>query len=142
MFVGASLGGTGGGIKTLTAVVILLAIYSYIKGRGEVVVFERSIPPRVVYKAMVILSLSLAYTTATVGLSVGNLRVGVRAYAVNELHGRFLERLGIKGVYEVAVPPSMHGKSLRTHRPASTLVQSGKVSNPKNRHMGRKSSCT
>ncbi len=97
MFVGASPGGTGGGIKTLTAVVIFLAIYSYIRGRGEVVVFERSIPPRVVYKAMVILSLSFAYTTlaslviseaerkpllhslfevvsafATVGLSVGN----------------------------------------------------------------------
>ncbi len=63
MFIGASPGGTGGGVKTVTMSVILVAVYSYIKGQSEVVIFERSISQSVIYKAMVILSISFAYTT-------------------------------------------------------------------------------
>jgi len=65
MFVGASPGGTGGGIKTTTFAVIFLAVCSYIKGKGEVRVFERSVGTEQIYRAMVILSLSILFISFT-----------------------------------------------------------------------------
>jgi len=61
MFIGASPGGTGGGIKTTTFTVMLLSVLSYIRGRAEVVVFERSIARTQIHRAMVIISLSFTY---------------------------------------------------------------------------------
>ncbi len=61
MFIGASPGGTGGGIKTTTFSVIVLAVFSYVKGRSEVVVFKRKVPDVQIHRAMVILSLSALY---------------------------------------------------------------------------------
>ncbi|WP_025270423.1 TrkH family potassium uptake protein [Hippea sp. KM1] len=58
MFIGASPGGTGGGIKTTTAFVVLKAIYSYIRGERDVDAFKRKVPDEVVYKSFVVLSLS------------------------------------------------------------------------------------
>ncbi|MFN3599505.1 MAG: TrkH family potassium uptake protein [Aquificaceae bacterium] len=65
MFIGASPGGTGGGIKTITATVIFLATISYIKGRTDVRVFGRRLMESQVHRAMVILSLAFAYNTFT-----------------------------------------------------------------------------
>ncbi len=65
MFIGASPGGTGGGIKTTTFAVILLSVLSYIRGTGEVRVFERSIGSAQIHRAMVILSLSILYVSLT-----------------------------------------------------------------------------
>jgi len=97
MFIGASPGGTGGGIKTTTFVVILIAVYSFVRGREQSVIFERSISENTIKKALVILSLSIFFINfvnllldkfenkhflytmfevvsafSTVGLSVGN----------------------------------------------------------------------
>ncbi len=97
MFIGASPGGTGGGIKTTTFAVILVAVLRYVRGENEVVIFERRIRERQIHRAMVILSLSTLYVAvinflldkfeekdflstffevvsafSTVGLSVGN----------------------------------------------------------------------
>ena len=97
MFIGASPGGTGGGIKTITAAVIFLAVLSYTRGFQEVRVFGRRLVDAQIHRAMVILSLAFGYTTfmafllsevekqkllptlfevvsafSTVGLSVGN----------------------------------------------------------------------
>ncbi len=58
MFIGASPSGTGGGIKTTTAFVVFLSIYSYIRGEEEVVVFKRKVPFDVIQRAFVIFSLS------------------------------------------------------------------------------------
>ncbi len=58
MFIGASPGGTGGGVKTTVAATVALAIYSYIRGEREVVAFKRKIPDEVVYKSFVIVVLS------------------------------------------------------------------------------------
>lgn len=44
MFIGAPAGGTGGGIKTTTFAVILLFVWSLLKGQQEVNIFERRIP--------------------------------------------------------------------------------------------------
>jgi trk system potassium uptake protein TrkH len=43
MFIGAPAGGTGGGIKTTTFAVILLFVWSLLKGQQEVNIFERRI---------------------------------------------------------------------------------------------------
>ena len=61
MFAGASPGGTGGGVKTTTLAVMLLSIFSYIRGVSEVVVFKRSIPSHQIHRAMVIITLSFTY---------------------------------------------------------------------------------
>ncbi len=61
MFIGASPGGTGGGIKTTTFAVIVYSVISYIGGRRHPVIFFRRIPESTIYKSMVIITLSLFY---------------------------------------------------------------------------------
>jgi len=57
MFVGASPGGTGGGIKTTTLGVIISFLWSQLKGRGSHInVFKKEVPPDTVCKALAILS--------------------------------------------------------------------------------------
>lgn len=63
MFIGASPGSTGGGIKTTTFSVIILAIYNYIKGSNSVNVNYRRINEDQIYKALVIFSISFIYIT-------------------------------------------------------------------------------
>jgi trk system potassium uptake protein TrkH len=54
MFIGASPGSTGGGIKTVTALVILLYIWTVMSNKEHTVIFHRSVSPRVIYKSLVI----------------------------------------------------------------------------------------
>ena len=52
MFIGASPGGTGGGIKTTTFASITLAGISSFKGRNSITIFKRKIPRGTVYRAL------------------------------------------------------------------------------------------
>jgi Trk-type K+ transport system membrane component len=52
MFVGASPGGTGGGIKTTTFATLMGATRSTLQGREEVVIHRRQIPDTVVLRAV------------------------------------------------------------------------------------------
>lgn len=54
MFIGASPGSTGGGVKTTTALVILLFVWTVISNKEHTVVFRRSISPRTIYKSLTI----------------------------------------------------------------------------------------
>lgn len=97
MFIGASPGSTGGGIRTVTFTVIFLTIYNYIKGRRDVNFYYRRINNEQIHRTLVIFALSFTYITlvalflsklekvtfpqslfetisafSTVGLSVGN----------------------------------------------------------------------
>jgi trk system potassium uptake protein TrkH len=54
MFIGGSPGGTAGGIKTTTAVLLVLALVAAVCGRWQVTAFGRRIPHRSVYKAIAI----------------------------------------------------------------------------------------
>ena len=58
MFIGGSPASTGGGIKTTTIAVIFAAIWSLIRGREDVVIFERTVPPIVIFRAMSIFFVS------------------------------------------------------------------------------------
>lgn len=61
MFIGASPVSTGGGIKTTTAMVLIMTMVGVIKGREDTVIFGRRIKKSVVYKtlSLTVLSMSL-----------------------------------------------------------------------------------
>jgi trk system potassium uptake protein TrkH len=114
MFIGGSPGGTAGGVKTITAIVVFLTIWSYIRGKSEVLFCKRAIPEDTIKKSLVILSVGFLLETmaalilsrlentpvvytmfetvsafSTVGLSVGN--GGVLSYCANfETFGKIL----------------------------------------------------
>jgi len=60
MFIGASPGSTGGGIKTSTFMVIFANTHSIIKGETEVHLFNRTIPKRVIQEAISVVGISLS----------------------------------------------------------------------------------
>ena len=55
MFIGASPGSTGGGIKTSTFAILLLSVRSILKGKPAVEAFRRTIPASGVLKALALL---------------------------------------------------------------------------------------
>lgn len=56
MLVGGSSGSTAGGVKTVTMVVLLLFMWSRIRGKSSVSVFKRTVPERQVLDAMTVVS--------------------------------------------------------------------------------------
>lgn len=70
MFVGASPGSTGGGIKTSTFAVLCLSIWSIFRGREDIEVFKRRIPREILGKALAIVFCSMLLVfTATLLLA-------------------------------------------------------------------------
>ncbi|MBN2726409.1 Trk family potassium uptake protein [Candidatus Mcinerneyibacteriota bacterium] len=61
MFIGASPGSTGGGIKTTTFGILVATVWSYLKSRDQVILFKRRIPSRLAYRAMSLVIISFAY---------------------------------------------------------------------------------
>ena len=59
MFIGASPGSTGGGIKTCTFAVILATVYRMVKGKRQVVIRKKSIAEHISTKAISIAVISL-----------------------------------------------------------------------------------
>jgi trk system potassium uptake protein TrkH len=71
MFIGASPGGTGGGIKTTTFVVPLTVIRAMLLGRQDAEIFHRRLDPVVVYKAVTLALAGVAFVvTMAVALSI------------------------------------------------------------------------
>lgn len=54
MFIGASPGSTGGGVKTTTFVLFLYMLFSGLKGNDELVIMKRNIKTRNAYKAVAV----------------------------------------------------------------------------------------
>jgi trk system potassium uptake protein TrkH len=63
MFVGASPGGTGGGIKTSTFGTMLVGVWAGMAGRSDVTAFHRRIPQETVIRAFSVALLAFALTT-------------------------------------------------------------------------------
>ena len=57
MLIGGSSGSTAGGVKTVTMMVLLLFLWSRIRGKGSVCVFKQSVPDNQVLDAMTIVSI-------------------------------------------------------------------------------------
>ncbi|GAV25118.1 potassium uptake protein KtrB [Carboxydothermus islandicus] len=60
MFIGASPGSTGGGVKTTTFAVLTLAVINIILGRDEILVYNRRLPREQIFKAIAIVMISLS----------------------------------------------------------------------------------
>jgi trk system potassium uptake protein len=77
MFIGASPGGTGGGIKTTTFAALIAATRSTLRGHDQVVVRNREIPPKVILKAVgVTLGSGLFILLMALLLGLGNTTAG------------------------------------------------------------------
>ncbi len=61
MFIGASPGGTGGGIKTTTFAVIFLSILQVLKGEKQLNVFNRKIPEEIVKRCFTLFFLAISW---------------------------------------------------------------------------------
>ncbi len=61
MFVGASPGSTGGGIKTTTFATLILTVRHIIRRQPDVVLFERRLPEMQIHKAVAIFFLSMSW---------------------------------------------------------------------------------
>lgn len=61
MFIGASPGSTGGGIKTTSAGLLYSAVIASLKRRSAVVIFNRSIPFQLINRALALTIVSMVY---------------------------------------------------------------------------------
>lgn len=61
MFIGASSGSTGGGIKTSTFVIIFIALWGTVKGKRQFTLGERNIPKEILLKAFSIFIFSATF---------------------------------------------------------------------------------
>lgn len=68
MFIGASPTSTGGGIKTTTAVVLIAAVLSVMRGSDDAIVLKRRIDKFTVYRALSILTVALFVVLVTAGI--------------------------------------------------------------------------
>lgn len=60
MFIGASPGSVGGGVKTTTFAIYIMMIVSYLRGKEDVELFDRTIPREIVSKALATIGTSFA----------------------------------------------------------------------------------
>ena len=71
MFIGASPGSTGGGIKTTTLGVLFASLVSIVRGRNRIELYHKSISYTILNRALVIFAFSVSViTVATILLSI------------------------------------------------------------------------
>ncbi|MGK9476851.1 TrkH family potassium uptake protein [Melioribacter sp. OK-6-Me] len=63
MFIGASPGGTGGGVKTTTFALLFYGSIAILKNKKEVSIYNRAIPNEVIIKALIKAGLSIFFIT-------------------------------------------------------------------------------
>lgn len=61
MFIGASPGSTGGGLKTTTIGALLAVVYNLVKGNEDIELFERRLSQSIIYKALAVTIISLIW---------------------------------------------------------------------------------
>jgi len=59
MFIGASPGSTGGGIKTTAFVILVVAVIAMLRGSRDVNIFKRKVSENIIKKVMVLITISL-----------------------------------------------------------------------------------
>jgi len=71
MFIGASPGSTGGGIKTSTFIIVVAAVVATLRGGRPVEIFKRTIPSFIVNRAVAVFAISLTVLiTSTMLLTI------------------------------------------------------------------------
>jgi trk system potassium uptake protein TrkH len=94
MLIGASPGSTGGGIKTVTIVVLITSVRQFSLGRRDLVLYGRRIPPATAIKAAVVAILALM----VVGVSVTAMTFTERDLPVFPLAFEAVSALGTVGL--------------------------------------------
>lgn len=87
MFIGASPGSTGGGIKTTTLYVLMKTMQAVLQGKETVISYQRQIPPVLIFKAAAVIMGS----AATVACSTIMLTLTDAQLAQNNFVGVFFE---------------------------------------------------
>lgn len=77
MFVGASPGSCGGGIKTTNLALLCFLVYNRLKGRVETVVWRRTIPPETVGRSLSITIGSALFLAFVLGFMLFSLPSGI-----------------------------------------------------------------
>ncbi|MGB6129732.1 MAG: potassium transporter TrkG [Psychrilyobacter sp.] len=95
MFIGASPGSTGGGLKTTTFGIIIFYVMVILRNEKDLVISNRRIPWEILHRAMAILVISLIYITVIVFLIL----------MTNEI-------TSIKDLSDVALQGSLQGKTI------------------------------
>jgi trk system potassium uptake protein TrkH len=71
MFIGASPGGTGGGIKTTTFVTVTAGGFSYLRGRSHVTLLKRRLPSGLIKRALtIIITATAIISISTIGVLI------------------------------------------------------------------------
>lgn len=63
MFIGASPGSTGGGVKTSTFAIVIASLWTTIRGLKDVVMFKRRIPIEMISKSLLLVMLAVIFCT-------------------------------------------------------------------------------
>ena len=93
MLIGASPASTGGGIKTTTVTVLLLTVFSIIRGKQDTEIFSRRIPGTVVRKALAIVTINL-----TIFIMVSMILSLIESYPLIDLLYETASALGTVGL--------------------------------------------
>lgn len=71
MFIGGGSASTASGVKLTTFIIITLAVYTYLRGRRELVLYERTVADDIIHRSLAIVVISLAVIFITIlGLSI------------------------------------------------------------------------
>jgi trk system potassium uptake protein TrkH len=71
MFIGASPGGTGGGIKTTTFAVVTAGALSSIRGRSQVILFKKKLPDALISRALTVTFTAMVFVVlSTIGVLI------------------------------------------------------------------------
>jgi len=93
MFIGASPGGTGGGIKTTTFAAVTAAGLSSIRGRKEVTILKRRLPSSLIYRALTLTIAAIALIIiSTIGILV------FEKYTLKEVFFEVISAFGTVGL--------------------------------------------
>jgi trk system potassium uptake protein TrkH len=108
MIIGGSPGGTAGGVKTVTLAIIFCSVWSIIKGRKEIVAFERTISVATLQRALAVtvLMISLLFAgTIILGITENHT---VFPHTVSDLIFEVSSALGTVGL-STGITPHLSG---------------------------------
>jgi trk system potassium uptake protein TrkH len=89
MFIGAAPGSTGGGIKVTTIVVLLMTVYSVMRGRTDTIIRNRRVHKMVVYKSLSVFFLAAFLVLISTGVILATESSGSQIDALFESTSAF-----------------------------------------------------
>jgi trk system potassium uptake protein TrkH len=93
MFIGGSPGSTAGGVKTVTAAILILAVFSRLRGRKDIEAYGRRLPESIVLEVLSIFAISF------INLFVATLIIsGIEKFSLMEVMFEIISAYGTVGL--------------------------------------------